>query len=74
MLSEVDLRDWIRLDPKPLYDVKRDSYVELREGDSNPLLLFFNHIDGMYSLCHTLAGEVVHIAAWSKVYPLKEPD
>lgn len=68
MLSEIDLRDWIRSDPKPLYDVERDSYVEIAGDD--PLVLFFHHVDGMYSYCQTLAGNVVHLAAWTMVKPL----
>jgi hypothetical protein len=29
--------------------------------------LHFSHIDGMYSLCSTMDGEHVHIAAWTEV-------
>lgn len=70
MLSEVDLKDWIRTEAQPLYDVKRDSYIEIAGED--PMLLFFHHIDGMYSYCQTLAGDVVHLAAWTMVKPLLE--
>ncbi len=30
-------------------------------------VLFFNHIDGMYSLCHTQMGKHVHLVAWTQV-------
>ena len=30
----------------------------------------FDHIDGMYSFCKDNAGQVVHFAAWTKVYKL----
>ena len=30
----------------------------------------FDHIDGMYSYCKDNAGQVVHFAAWTKVYKL----
>ena len=30
----------------------------------------FDHIDGMYSYCKNQAGQVVHFAAWTKVYKL----
>ena len=30
----------------------------------------FDHIDGMYSFCKDSAGQVVHFAAWTKVYKL----
>jgi hypothetical protein len=29
--------------------------------------LHFSHVDGMYSVCHTMDGELVHIAAWTEV-------
>lgn len=66
-----------------LYDVPNKSYVRISGGDpkvppaaphikSNDLI-FFDHIDGMYSYClevdpDTLEfGEVCHIAAWTEV-------
>lgn len=30
----------------------------------------FDHIDGMYSFCKDSTGQVVHFAAWTKVYKL----
>ena len=30
----------------------------------------FDHIDGMYSFCKDSAGQVVHFAAYTKVYKL----
>jgi hypothetical protein len=36
--------------------------------------LFFDHIDGMYSYCMNAANEVVHIAAFTEVAPLKRKD
>jgi hypothetical protein len=30
----------------------------------------FDHIDGMYSFCKNSVGEVVHFAAWTKVFKL----
>jgi len=45
------------------------SYVQV--GD---VTLFFDHIDGMYSYCMNAANEVVHIAAFTEVVPLKRKD
>lgn len=66
-----------------LHDVPRNSYVRISDEEvrvppaapdvKNEELIFFDHIDGMYSLCikvdpETLSfGEVCHIAAWTEV-------
>ena len=34
-------------------------------------VLIFHHIDGMYSLCKNIAGEIVHLAAWTEVEIVK---
>jgi hypothetical protein len=49
--------------------VPNKSYVQV--GD---VTLFFDHIDGMYSYCMNAANEVVHIAAFTEVVPLKRKD
>jgi hypothetical protein len=65
MLSEIDLKDWIRSEePVKLYNVERDSVVSLA-GDE---IFKFDHIDGMFSVCYTLAGNLFHIAATTPVY------
>ncbi len=69
MISEVDINDWDKQDPIPLYSVPNKSYVQV--GD---ITLFFDHIDGMYSYCMNAANEVVHIAAWTVVVPLKRKE
>lgn len=33
---------------------------------------WFGHIDGMYSFCKDPEGNVVHFAAWTKVYKTEE--
>ena len=30
-------------------------------------IIFFSHIDGMYSHCNNSKGEVVHLVAWAEV-------
>jgi hypothetical protein len=37
----------------------------LRKGD----VLFFDHVDGMYSYCLTPTKQLVHPAAWTNVEP-----
>jgi hypothetical protein len=69
MISEVDINDWEKQDPIPLYSVPNKSYVQV--GD---VTLFFDHIDGMFSYCITAANEVVHLSASAIVIPLKRKD
>lgn len=40
------------------------------EDPNFDLEYLFDHIDGMYSYCKNSAGQVVHFAAWTKVYKL----
>lgn len=69
MISEIDLKDWERLDPKPLYNVPPKSFI--LDTDTN-MILWFDHLDGMYSYCTNDEGIVYHIAGWHVVVPLKE--
>jgi len=69
MISEIDINDWDKQDPIPLYSVPNKSYVQV--GDET---LFFDHIDGMFSYCITAANEVVHLSASAIVIPLKRKD
>ena len=76
MLSEIDIQDYEQLPVRELYKVRPRSYIKLpwMTGLDNDVL-FFDHIDGMYSYCLTLKNEVVHLGAWSEVIPLqKKPD
>ena len=36
---------------------------EIKEGQ----ILYFHHIDGMYSYCYDLDGNIVHLVAWAEV-------
>lgn len=45
-----------------LHDVKPKTYVKVGQDT-----VFFDHIDGMYSLCKDMQGKTVHLAAWSEV-------
>jgi hypothetical protein len=69
MISEIDINDWDKQDPIPLYSVPNKSYILV--GD---VTLFFDHLDGMYSYCMTAANEVIHLSATAIVTPLKRKD
>lgn len=71
MLSEIDIADFDVLPVRELYKVRPRSYIKLPwmdglDGD----VLFFDHIDGMYSYCLDMNNNVVHIQAWAEVVPL----
>lgn len=54
-------RCWVR----PIDDIKTpiaSSTIEDNEA------IWFDHIDGMYSYCKNLDGEIVHLVAWAEVY------
>lgn len=72
MISEVDLNDWETTgNPVKLYDLSRGKkLVKTTAGYT----CWFHHVDGMYSYCTTLENAVVHLAAWTEVYLLKEKD
>jgi hypothetical protein len=69
MISEIDINDWERLPILPLYSVPNKTYIfvpHLNEA------LFFDHLDGMYSYCLDVKNEVVHLAGWAEVHPLRK--
>lgn len=67
MLSEVDIRDFHPQPVTPLYSVKPKSYVQCPRTEA---VYYFDHIDGMYSYCLDMFGDVVHLVAWMDVTPL----
>ncbi len=71
MISEVDIADWERLPIQELYKVAPKTWVELVATKD---VLFFDHLDGMYSYCKDMMGNIIHIAGWAEVHPLKNPD
>jgi len=32
--------------------------------------IYFDHVDGMYSFCYNMDGEICHMAAWTEVEPI----
>jgi hypothetical protein len=67
MISEIDLRDWEHLEETKLYNVKRNTYIKAFDE-----YFFFDHLDGMYSYCKDMQNNVVHLAAFTPVIPLKK--
>lgn len=71
MISEIDIADFDQLEQRELYKTKPRSYIKLpwmMEGVDD--VIFFDHIDGMYSYCLNMKNEVVHLQAWAIVVPL----
>lgn len=69
MLSEIDLRDWIMVDPKPLYDCETSTPVQV-----NGSMYWFDHIDGMFSVCYDMAGNLTQWSAWTEANPFIRKD
>ncbi len=72
MLSEIDIADWQQLPIRELYKARPRSYVMVPSMDNE--VIFFSHIDGMYSYCVSLQNEIIHLAAWCEVIPLIKKD
>lgn len=64
-----------------LYEVPDDSYIKIIGKEiSTPIcapqlktddIIWFGHIDGMYSYCKDKDGNLVHLAAWTEVEIVK---
>lgn len=59
-----------------LYDVPRKTYIRvIGDAQAPPShrdfvedeILYFDHVDGMYSLCYDSHQNPVHLAAWAEV-------
>jgi hypothetical protein len=75
MISEIDIKEFDIVPVRPLYKVKPRSYIKLpwmngMEGD----IIFYDHIDGMYSYCLNMNNDVVHLDACCEVHPLVKKD
>jgi len=66
MISGIDIEDWDRYDPAPLYSVKPKNYI-----DWLGTTYWFDHIDGVYCYCTTLTGEAIQISGSAIVTQLK---
>ncbi len=72
MINEFDLADYEQLPLRELYKTKPRSYIKLpwMEGTGVDEVIFFDHIDGMYSYCLNMDNELLHISATAQVIPL----
>lgn len=72
MISEIDIADFDVLPARKLYKVRPRSYIKLpwMEGTGIDEVIFFDHVDGMYSYCVTMNNEVIHLSASAEVSPL----
>jgi hypothetical protein len=60
-LYEAPHQCWIR----PISDIKTPiASPEIKVDEP----IWFDHIDGMYSYCKNLEGEIVFLVAWAEVY------
>ena len=59
-----------------LYQAPRFSYLKIIDNDiivapmSCPLnydIIYFDNIDGMFSVCKDIEGNIIKLAAWTKV-------
>lgn len=70
MITAIDINDFEVLPVRELYKCRPRSYVQLPTGD----VFFYDHIDGAYSFCLNMFGEVCHLTAWQSVHPLIKKD
>jgi hypothetical protein len=56
---------------KKLYEVPRNSFVKTDEGKGRTF--HFHHIDGAYSLCRDVDGNIVHLSASTEVQVVPKP-
>ena len=63
-----------------LYEVPRNTWIKVKEENSTPpgaynigynTILFFDHIDGMYSYCTDPDGNIVHLGCCTEVIIVK---
>lgn len=70
MITDIDINDFDVLPVRELYKCRPRSYIKAPLGD----VFFYDHIDGSYSYCLNMFGEVCHLAAWQSVHPLVKKD
>jgi len=77
MINEHDIADMCSLFELHKGDKFKiaDIHQEVQVPPSHPQfkmddVFSFGNIDGMYSYCQDSAGQVIHLAAWTKVFKL----
>jgi len=71
MISEIDIADFDVLPVESLYKIPRETYIKLPISER---VFFFDHIDGAYSYCRDMFGDIAHISAFAMVHPLMKKD
>jgi len=49
-----------------LYELEKGDTFRLAEDDDSPIFTF-EKVDGMYSRCFTVSGDLIHLAAYAPV-------
>lgn len=63
-------RSWVRVIHDPDVNTKVPPAAPwIEDGE----VIFFDHIDGMYSLCRKRSGQLCHLVAWQEVEVVEEP-
>jgi len=64
-LYDAPVRTWVRVISENKIPL---AALQIENGD----VIWFDHIDGMYSYCKNKKGEVVHLVAWANVEVVEE--
>ena len=65
-----------------LYEVPKHTWIVVKEAEFPPpggvsvrtgQMIKFHYVDGMYSYCKTVDGDVVHLPAWTEVEVPTDP-
>lgn len=55
-----------------IYDLDQGDWFQVA-GDRDSPKIRFHHLDGMYSLCYTESGEIIHLVGFTPVQRAEEP-
>lgn len=50
-----------------LYEVPKNTWINVELANKTFERLFFDHLDGAYSVCIDESGNTVHLAGWVEV-------
>lgn len=50
-----------------LYEVPKNTWIKVKLAGKTFERLFFDHLDGDYSVCTDESGNTVHLAGWTEV-------
>ena len=72
-LQAFDPGDYILESPEKLYKLPRDTWVCIEDASKvQAEFFFFSHIDGMYSVCYDLQGNLIHLMCATVVSPMRK--